>query len=197
MRKLIVISMMSLDGVIQGPGGPEEDTSNDFKYGGWVAPFGDEAYGQSMQEEMKPADLLLGRKTFDIWEPYWPVHAARWPGINDVTKYIFSNTRHRSDWENVVFLQNIEDIKKLKTSAGEAIKIWGSSELVQLLLENDLVDELHLKIHPVLLGKGKKLFGDNAFPRTLTVTSSVTTSDGVLLVNYQRAGAIVTGMLGQ
>lgn len=189
--------MMSLDGVIQGPGGPEEDTSNGFKYGGWVAPFGGEDYGKSMQEDMKPADLLLGRKTFDIWEPYWPVHASRWPGINEVTKYIFSNTRRKSDWRNVVFLNTIEDIKKLKTSEGEAIKIWGSSELVQLLLENDLVDELHLKIHPVLLGNGKKLFGDNAFPRTLTVASSVTTSEGVLLVNYQRAGSIVTGMLGQ
>jgi dihydrofolate reductase len=192
MRKLIVISMLSLDGVIQGPGGPQEDTSGSFEMGGWVAPFGDEAYGKLQKEQLKPADLLLGRKTFDIWETYWPVHAEHWPGINEVTKYVLSTTRKQSGWQNVIFLSSLEDIKKLKDSVGTDIKIWGSSELIRLLLKNDLVDELWLKIHPLLLGKGKKLFGDDALPRTLKLTDSITTSKGVLMVNYKRAGEVET-----
>ncbi|CAN5175998.1 hypothetical protein BH09BAC6_BH09BAC6_11390 [soil metagenome] len=145
---------------------------------------------------MKPADFLLGRKTFDIWEPYWPAHAQYWPGINEVTKYVLSTTRHHSDWENVVFLSGLDDIRKLKASAGSDIKIWGSSELVQLLLQHDLADELWLKIHPLLLGKGKKIFGNDAFPRSLTLTGSTITSQGVILANYRRAGGVKTGMVG-
>ncbi len=196
MRKLIVISMISLDGVMQAPGGPQEDTSGGFEYGGWVAPFGDESSGKVMLEKMKPTDLLLGRKTFDIWEPYWPAHAAYWPGINEVTKYVLSATRTQSDWQNTVFLQNVDDIHALKNAGGADIKIWGSSELVQLLLQHDLVDELSLIIHPVILGKGKKIFGDDAFPRTFTLTSSITTTTGVIFADYQRAGDIVTGTAG-
>ncbi len=185
--------MLSLDGVIQAPGGPQEDTSRGFKYGGWVAPLGDEAFSKMHRIHMQPADLLLGRKTFEIWEPYWPANGQYWPGINEVTKYVLSNTRHQSDWQNVEFLSGIEDIIKLKEQAGSDIKIWGSSELVHLLLKHDLVDELWLKIHPLLLGKGKKLFGDDAFPRTFTLTESVTTSKGVILANFKRGGEVVIG----
>ena len=153
MRKIIVLSFITLDGVMQAPGGPEEDTSGGFKYGGWLAPYDDEVSGQVMQKQMEPADLLLGRKTFDIWAAYWPQHADVWPGINDVTKYVLSNTLEKSDWQNSVFLKSVEDIKQLKNSEGSDLKVWGSAELVQLLLKNDLVDELWLKIYPLTLGQ--------------------------------------------
>src|SRR5207249_4199857 len=142
MRKIIILSMITLDGVMQAPGGPEEDTSGSFKYGGWTAPYGDEAYGKAVQEELKPADYLLGRKTFEILENYWPEHADFWPGINDVTKYILSKTREKSDWKNSVFITSVADIEKLKNSNGSDVQVWGSSELIQLLLKNDLVDEV-------------------------------------------------------
>src|SRR4030095_15150947 len=124
MRKIIVLSMITLDGVMQAPGGPKEDTSGGFKYGGWVAPYGDEAYDKVMEKQMKPADLLLGRKTFEIWANYWPEHADSWPGINDVTKYVISKTKKKSDWKNAVFLKSLADIKKLKGSKGSDIKVW-------------------------------------------------------------------------
>src|ERR1700712_1801033 len=158
MRKIIVLSMISLDGVMQAPGGPEEDTSGGFKFGGWVAPFNDETSGMVMEKQLKHTDLLLGRKTFEIWENYWPEHEGQWPGVNDVTKYVLSGTRKSTDWENCVFINSLEDIKKLKNSDGSDIKVWGSSKLVQLLFQNDLVDELWLNIHPLTLGDGKKLF---------------------------------------
>lgn len=188
--------MMTLDGVIQGPGGPQEDISGDFAYGGWVAPFDDEAYGKMQQEHMKPADLLLGRKTFDIWENYWPAHAEYWPGINEVTKYVLSGKRNQSDWQNVVFLSNLEDVRKLKTGPGSDIKIWGSSQLVQSLLAHDLVDELWLKIHPVILGKGKRLFNTQSVPGSWVLTESVVTTKGVILANYRKGGKVATGTAG-
>src|ERR1700743_2944993 len=124
MRKLIVISMISLDGGMQGPGGSKEDTSEGFEYGGWVTPFGDEAYGKLQQEQMRPGDLLLGRRTFDIWEGYWPQHADAWTGINEMTKYVLSTTRDHSDWENPKFLSGLDDIKKLKDTEGSDITVW-------------------------------------------------------------------------
>lgn len=196
MRKIIVLSFITLDGVMQAPGGPEEDTSEDFKYGGWTAPYGDEAFGEVMQKQLKPADLLLGRKTFDIWEAYWPKHAAYWPGVNDVTKYVLSNTRDNSDWKNTVFLTSVEEIEKLKNSTGPDIKIWGSSKLVQLLLKHNLVDEFWLNIHPVLLGKGKKLFDDGAMPAAFTLIESTVTPGGIIMANYKRAGEVKTGTVG-
>lgn len=196
MRKIIVLSMISLDGVMQAPGGPEEDPSNGFKFGGWVAPFGDEESGKVMREHMKPADLLLGRKTYDIWVDYWPKHADGWPGINDVTKYVLSTTVKKSGWKNCVFLESLADIKKLKSSEGAEIKVWGSSELVHLLLQHDLVDELRLIIHPVILGKGKKLFDDSSQPATYLMTEKTISPNGVILVTYQRAGEVKTGSLG-
>src|SRR4028118_2246381 len=140
MRKIIVLSMITLDGVMQAPGGPEEDTSSGFEYGGWVAPYGDEVSDKVMEKLMKPADLLLGRKTFEIWEHYWPEREAGWPGINDVTKYILSTTMKESGWQNSIFLNSLSDIEKLKSSEGSDIKVWGSSQVVHLLLKNDLVD---------------------------------------------------------
>jgi len=196
MRKIIVISMITLDGVMQAPGGPEEDTSGDFKYGGWVAPYGDEVSGKVMEQQMKAADLLLGRKTFDIWEDYWPGHADNWPGINDVTKYVMSTTRKKSDWKNSVFLNSLDDIQKLKNSNGSYIKVWGSSKLVQLLLKHDLVDELWLNIYPLTLGEGKKLFDDSSVPAAFTLTESTVTPGGVIIANYKRAGKVITGTVG-
>jgi len=196
MRKIIVLTFMTLDGVMQAPGGPEEDPSDGFKYGGWSAPFSDEDFGKVMQKQMAPTDILLGRKTFDIFESYWPQHADYWPGINEVKKYVLSGSRDKSDWNNSVFLKNVEDIKKLKKSEGGDIKVWGSSELAQLLLKHDLVDELWLKTYPVILGKGKKLFGDDAFPATLELTESSITSNGIIVANYKRAGEVKTGTMG-
>ena len=195
MRKIIVLSMITLDGVMQAPGGPEEDTSSGFEYGGWTEPYGDEVYGKAVQEELKPADYLLGRKTFEIWENYWPEHADFWPGINDGTKYILSMTRKKSDWKNSVFINSLADIKELKNSKGSNIQVWGSSELIHLLLKNDLVNELRLKIHPLTLGKGKKLFDGGAIPTAFTLTDSIVTSTGVIIANYKRAGEVKTGTI--
>ena len=196
MRKIIVLSFITLEGVMQAPGGPEEDTSGNFKYGGWTAPYTDEASGQMMEKEMKPADLLLGRKTFEIFASYWPKHADNWPGINEVTKYVLSNTIKKSDWQNTVFLTNVADIEKLKNSNGSDIKIWGSSKLVQLLLKHDLVDEFWLNIYPVLLGKGKKLFDNDATPAAFKLIESSITPSGIIMANYKRAGEVKTGTVG-
>ena len=196
MRKITVLSFITLDGVMQAPGGPEEDPSNGFQFGGWIAPYNDEVSGKIMEIQLKPADLLLGRKTFDIWETYWPAHADQWPGVNEVTKYVLSTTRQKSDWQNSVFINNVEAIKKIKSSAGADLKIWGSSELVHLMLQHDLVDELWLNIYPILLGKGKKLFEDHAIPSAFTLVESTTTPHGVIMANYKRAGEVKTGNAG-
>lgn len=188
--------MITLDGVMQAGGGPEEDTSGGFKYGGWVVPYDDEIYGQVVQKELQPAEYLLGRKTFEIWESYWPAHADFWPGINDGTKYVVSRTRAKSDWNNTVFLKGLAAIKKMKNSKGPDIQVWGSGEIVQLLLKNDLVDELRLKIHPLTLGKGKKLFRDGAIPAAFKLIDSIVTSKGVIIASYKRAGKVKTGSVG-
>ncbi|MGN7707046.1 dihydrofolate reductase family protein [Chryseobacterium sp. 22543] len=193
MRKITVISMITMDGVMQAPGGPEEDTSENFKYGGWTVSYSDELFGEIMQEEMKQTDYLLGRKTFDIFSSYWPQHAEFWPGINEGNKYILSQSIENSDWKNTFFLKNLDDIRKLKQSEGADIQIWGSSELIHLLLKNDLVDELRLKIYPLILGEGKKLFDDNSVPAAFALTESHVTSKGVIIANYKRSGEIVTG----
>jgi dihydrofolate reductase len=140
---------------MQAPGGADEDTSSGFEYGGWTEPYGDEVYGKAVQEELKPADYLLGRKTFEIWENYWPEHADFWPGINDGTKYVLSMTRKKSDWKNSVFINSLADIKELKNSKGSDIQVWGSSELIHLLLKNNLVNELRSKFTRLLLAKEK------------------------------------------
>jgi dihydrofolate reductase len=196
MRKIIVTEFVTLDGVVQAPGGPDEDTSGGFKYGGWTASYGDEVFGKVLEKQMKPADLLLGRKTFEIFASYWPEHENGWPGINDVTKYVMSKTMKKSDWKNSVFLKSLADIKKLKNSKGSDIKVWGSSKLIQTLLENDLVDELWLKIFPLTLGKGKKLFDNGTVPAALTLIESTVTPSGVIIANYKRAGKVKTGTVG-
>ncbi|MDB5031223.1 dihydrofolate reductase family protein [Mucilaginibacter sp.] len=196
MRKIIVLEFISLDGVMQAPGGPEEDTSGGFEYGGWSAPYGDKVSGKAMQKQMEPTDILLGRKTFDIFAAFWPEHAEHWPGINDVTKYVLSNTMKKSDWQNSMFLESVADIEKLKNSKGSDIKVWGSGQLVQLLLKHDLVDELWLKIYPVTLGEGKKLFDNGTIPAAFTVTESLVTPSGVIFINYKRAGKVKTGTIG-
>ncbi len=188
--------MISLDGVLQAPGGPKEDTSGGFKYGGWTAPYSDEVLGKVMEKQMKPADLLLGRKTFDIFASYWPKHADFWPGINDVTKYVVSRTMRKSGWKNSVFLKSLAEIKKLKNSEGSEIKVWGSSTLIQLLLKNDLVDELWLQIHPLTLGKGKKIFDNGTIPAAFTLIESLATPSGVIVANFRRAGEVKTGTIG-
>ena len=201
MRKIIVLEFITLDGVMQAPGGPEEDTSGSFEFGGWFAPYGDEVSGKLMKKQMEPADLLLGRKTFEIFASFWPEHKEVWPGIIDVNKYVLSNTIKDSDpvvtgWKNSKVLTSLADIQKLKNSNGSAIKVWGSSKLVQLLLANDLVDELLLKIYPLTLGKGKKLFDNGAIPAAFTLTESTVSPAGVIFANYKRAGKVETGTVG-
>lgn len=192
--------MITLDGVMQAPGGPKEDTSGGFKYGGWVSPYYDEVYGNVVQEELKPADYLLGRKTFEIWANYWPKHADFWPGINEGAKYVFSKNMKKSDplitgWKNSVVIKNLADIKKLKNTKGSDIQVWGSSELIQLLLKNDLVDELRLKIHPLTLGKGKKLFDNGTIAAAFKLTESIVTPSGVIILKYKRTGKVKTGTI--
>ena len=199
MRKIIVLSFITLDGVMQAPGGPDEDTSSGFKYGGWTAPYfyeADEAAGEFVAKHMKSADLLLGRKTFDFFASFWPTHADMWPGINDVTKYVLSHTMDTSDWNNSVFLKSVDDIKKLKNSEGSAIQVHGSGNLIQTLLTHDLVDELWLKTFPVTLGNGKRLFREGTLAAAFTVTDSLVTPNGVIFANYERAGEVKTGTVG-
>lgn len=189
--------MISLDGVMQAPGGPGEDPEGGFEFGGWVAPYGDEGYVKVVEKELELHDYLLGRKTFKIWENYWPEHDEFWPAVNVGTKYVFSNTVKETGWQHSVFLNSIDELKKLKNSKGMDLQVWGSSELVQLLLQHDLVDEIRLKIHPLILGKGKKLFSNNAVPAAYTLIDHIVTSNGVIIANYERAGDVQTGTVGE
>jgi dihydrofolate reductase len=196
MRKVVVLSFMTLDGVIQAPGGPEEDTSGGFKYGGWTFPFFDEFAGKVMSEQMSNnADLLLGRKTFEIFASYWPGHENEWPGINKVTKYVASNTLSTHSWSNTVFLkENIEDhIKKLKQQDGPDLQVHGSSNFIQTLLKYDLVDEFWLKIFPITLGNGKRLFENGTIPANFSLLEYKVSPSGVLIANYKRDGEVKTG----
>jgi len=194
--------MITLDGVMQAPGAPKEDTSGGFKYGGWTEPYGDEVGGNVVQKELQQtSDYLLGRKTFEIWANYWPEHGDFWPGINAGTKYVVSKKMKKPNplvtgWKNSVLIRNLADIKKLKKSKGPDIQVWGSSKLIQLLLKNDLVDELRLKIYPLTLGKGKKLFDNGPIPAAFTLTESIVTSTGVINASYNRAGKVKTGTVG-
>ena len=196
MRKIVVLEHISIDGVIQAPGGPEEDTSDGFAYGGWEGPYADDIGGTTLRKQMnKPFDLLLGRKTFDIWEPFWPKHADEWPGVNTATKYVASNTRTSSQWQPSVFLNGDipEKIDKLKQEQGPDLHVWGSGNLLQTLIKHDLVDAFWLMIYPITLGVGKRLFADGTIPAAFKVTESKVASNGVIIVNYERAGAVTTG----
>lgn len=199
MRKIIVQEFITLDGVMQAPGGPDEDTSSGFKYGGWTAPYfhsADEEAGELMGKWLKSTDLLLGRKTFDIFAAYWPTHAEMWPGIMDVTKYCVSATLEKSDWKNTVFLKNVEDIKKIKAEGDADLQVIGSGDLCQTLFKYDLVGELRLMIFPVTLGSGKKLFGEGTIPAAFTMGESLITKNGVIFASYKRAGEVTTGTVG-
>lgn len=198
MRKVMVLEFITLDGVIQAGGGPEEDTSGGFKYGGWQAPYSDDALEIVMKKQMSlPFDLLLGRKTFEIWEPYWPKHADMWPGVMSATKYVASNTMTASEWQPSVFLGGdiAEKVTKLKQQQGPDLHVYGSGNLVQTLMKHDLVDEFWLKIYPLTLGSGKRLFVDGTIPAAFKVTESQVSPTGIIIVNYKRAGAVTTGSL--
>lgn len=201
MRKIIVQEFITLDGVMQAPGGPDEDTASGFKYGGWTAPYfreADEVADEFMQKHiMNSSDLLLGRKTFEIFAAYWPEHTDMWPGINEVTKYCMSTSMDKSDWQNSVFLTNVDDIKKLKDSEGSELKVIGSGNLAQTLFKHDLVDELHLMIFPITLGTGKHLFDEGTIPAAFTMTDSLVTPNGVIFANYKRAGEVTVGTVGE
>ncbi|HZJ25218.1 MAG TPA: dihydrofolate reductase family protein [Anaerolineales bacterium] len=196
MRKIIVLTFLSLDGVMQGPGGPTEDTSGNFTYGGWTVPYFDEFLGNIMGEQMgQPFDLLLGRKTFEIFASYWPQHVEEGPEINNATKYVASNTLTSHEWEKSVFLSgNVADeIKKLKAQDGLDLQVHGSAELIQTLLEHDLVDEFRLKIFPVTLGTGKRLFDQGTIPAAFALVDSKTSPSGVIIATLKRAGEVKTG----
>ena len=193
MRKIFVSSFITLDGVMQAAGGPEED----FTYGGWSAPYYDDVVDKVAEEKKKhPADLLLGRKTFEMFASFFPEHPDLWPGVNDATKYVMSSTLHKSGWNNSVFLTSVDDIKKLKESQGLDLQVHGSGQLVQLLLKHDLVDELWLLIHPVTLGTGKRLFDNGTIPAAFTLKESLAAPSGVIIANYKRAGEVKTGTMG-
>jgi len=204
MRKIIVQEFISLDGVMQGPGGPEEDTSNGFKLGGWTAPYfaeADEAAAQFMQRWMESTDILLGRNTFELFAEYWPKHAEMWPGILDVTKYVASTTLSDDDvenagWPNSKLVASIEDVRKLKASEGGDIKIHGSAKLAQSLFEHGLVDEICLMTFPVVLGKGKRLFNENSLPAAFKMTDSLITKNGVTFAYFEKSGEVETGTIG-
>ena len=196
MRKIIVLTFITLDGVMQGPGGPTEDTSGNFTYGGWTVPYFDEFLGQVMTEQMsKPFDLLLGRKTFEIFASYWPQHQEEGAGINQATKYVASKTLTTHDWSKSVFLKGnvVDEIKKLKQQDGPDLQVHGSGNLIQTLLKNDLVDEFWLKIFPITLGTGKRLFGEGTIPVAFTVHESKSLPSGVIVASFKRAGEVKTG----
>jgi dihydrofolate reductase len=196
MRKIIVLTFLSLDGVMQGPGGPTEDPSGNFTLGGWTVPYFDEFLGNVMTEQMgHPFDLLLGRKTFEIFASYWPQHDEEGPGINKATKYVASNTLKTHEWKKSVFLKgNVADeIRKLKDEDGPELQVHGSGNLIQTLLEHDLIDEFWLKIFPVTLGTGKRLFANGTIPAAFTLADSKTSPSGVIIAMLKRAGEVKTG----
>ena len=196
MRKIIILSFITLDGVMQAPGGPSEDTSGDFKYGGWTVPYFDEVTGKLMVEQMtKPFSLLLGRKTFDIFASYWPTHEDNWPGVNEAKKYVVSNTLTSHKWENSVFIKDdvVNKIKDLKKQDGPDLQVHGSGGLIQTLLKHNLVDELWLKIFPITLGEGKRLFAEGTIPAAFKLLDCNISPSGVIFANYKRAGEIKTG----
>jgi dihydrofolate reductase len=196
MRKIIVLSFLTLDGVMQAPGGPDEDTSGgSFKHGGWTVPYFDEYLGQVMDGQMekrRPFDLLLGRKTFEIFAAYWPHQESP---INEATKYVASNTITRHTWSKSVFLKGdvAEAISQLKQEDGPELQVHGSGNLIQTLLRHDLIDEMWLKVFPVTVGAGKRLFAEGTMPAAFRLTESQVSPAGVIIANYARAGDVKTG----
>jgi dihydrofolate reductase len=199
MRRVIVLSFVTLDGVMQAISGPQEDTDGSFNYGGWLVPYYDERLGAIMHEQMtRTRALLLGRKTYEIFASYWPTHESEWPGINSATKYVVSDTRTDSLWDNTVFIKDnvVKEIRGLKQQDGPDLQVYGSSQLLQTLLKHDLVDQLWLKSVPIVLGAGKRLFGEGTMPAAFKLTHSEPTPTGVIVASYERAGEVKTGSFG-
>ncbi|HEX5000996.1 MAG TPA: dihydrofolate reductase family protein [Bacteroidia bacterium] len=201
MRKILVQEFITLDGVMQAPGGPEEDNSNSFKYGGWTAPYfyaADAEAGAFMQKHLSPTDLLLGKYTYELFAAYWPNHAEMWPGINEVTKYVVANSPVDLSWQNSELISSdvVARLKALKAGKGSDLKVIGSGNLAQTLFMHDLVDELTLMIFPITLGTGKRLFREGTIPAAFTLTESLISSNGVIFTNYVRAGSVETGTIG-
>ncbi len=201
MRKIVVLSFVTLDGVMQAPGGPEEDKAGSFRWGGWSVGYWDDFLGKTMGEQMgRPFDLLLGRKTYDIFAAYWPKMRNDNPaavGLNKAKKFVVSTTLKKPEWANTTVLKNnvVSEIKKLKEQNGPEIQVHGSGNLIQTLLKHDLVDEFRLKIYPVTLGKGKRLFAEGTIPAGFQLVESNTSPKGVIVASYIRAGEVKTGSL--
>ncbi len=198
MRRVIVLTFVTLDGVMQAPGGPEEDPSGGFPYGGWTVPYFDDFVGKVMTEQMgRPFDLLLGRKTYEIFAAHWPKVKGDpiSDGINRATKYVVSHRQRELGWENSLLVTGdvVGEIKKLKAQAGPDLQVHGSSNLIQTLLKHDLVDELWLKIFPVTLGTGKRLFGEGTIPGQFKLVDCKTSPSGVTTASYLREGSVMTG----
>lgn len=200
MRKLLILSFISLDGVMQAPGGPKEDPSGGFAYGGWTFPYFDERLGNVMDQQMgQTFDLLLGRKTYEIFAAYWPRALGDAQPLADTfnraKKYVASTTLKELAWQNSMLLKGdvAQAVKTIKEQAGPHIHVHGSGNLIQTLLKNDLVDELWLKIFPVTLGTGKRLFAEGTSPVGFTLTESAVTPSGVVVASYARAGEVKTG----
>lgn len=195
MRKILVLEFMTLDGVIQSPGESKEDAAEGFTYGGWMGPFfgKDEVAGHEMEKQMKATEaLLLGRKTYDIWTGFWPDNPESWPQVNRITKYVVSKTLKNPTWENTEVLRNVEDIKKLKRTDGPDLQLYGSADLVQTLMKHDLVDEFWLKIFPLTIGTGKKLFEKGTIPASFKMYDGKITPNGIIFAYYKRAGDVKT-----
>ena len=201
MRKIIVLSFITLDGVIQAGGSPDEDTSGGFEYGGWAAPYlavDDAAADDFMAKHRKSTDLLLGRTTYEMFASFWPEHEAMWPGVNDVTKYAVSNSPMKLTWQNSKLITGdvVACIKELKESEGTDLQVHGSANLAQTLFKHELVDDLWLTTFPITLGTGKRLFAEGTIPATFKLTDSLVTSNGVISAYYKRAGKVTTGKVG-
>jgi dihydrofolate reductase len=198
MRKLVVSTFLTLDGVMQAPGGPGEDDDGGFAHGGWSVSYWDEQMGEVMGAAMStPFDLLLGRRTYDIFAAYWP-HAPEEAGgkpLNDATKYVASRGRPTLEWSRSVLIEGdaAVGVAALKQEEGPELQVHGSGNLVQTLLHHQLVDEFRLWVFPVVLGAGKRLFADGTVPAGLRLVTSTVSSTGVVIGTYEPAGEIVTG----
>ena len=198
MRKLIVSTFLTLDGVMQAPGGPEEDDSGGFAYGGWSVHYWDELMGQVMSEAMSaPFDLVLGRRTYDIFAAYWP-HAPEEAGakpLNDATKYVVSRSRPTLEWKESVLIEGeaAEGIAELKRGDGPELQVHGSGNLIQTLMRHNLVDQYRLWIFPLVIGSGKRLFSDGTIPSGLKLLDSKVSTTGVVIGRYEPVGEVVTG----
>ncbi|HEY7567452.1 MAG TPA: dihydrofolate reductase family protein [Gemmatimonadaceae bacterium] len=198
MRRLTINTFLTLDGVIQAPGAPDEDTSNGFKHGGWIAKYWDDVMGQIMDQTMRqPFDLLLGRKTYDIFAAYWP-SSTQEPvasAFNKATKYIASRTLEKGSWAPTQVLKGdvAQEVAKLKRGEGPELQVHGSANFAQTLIKNNLIDTYRLWFFPLVLGTGKRLFADGTVPAALKLTDSETSTTGVTIATFEPAGAIEYG----